>query len=109
MLTRRYVRHQYGNPGLNDYSTPPYHVTMHPTCYPQHNPPTDGRPTRLDGGGLFGGAVALRMPGGSGGFSAGSGYGWLGTDPSDPSTWIRRPCNPSNGMISFLNTAGSEA
>lgn len=106
MLTRGRVRHQYGSPGIADYSAPPFHVTMHPTCYPDHAPAA-GRPARLDGGGLFGGAVALRMPGGSGVYSAGSGYGWLGTDPSDPSTWIRRPCNPSNGMIARLNFAGS--
>ena len=107
MLTRGFVRHQYGNPGLNDYSVPPYHVTMPAHCYPPHAGAVDGRPARLDGGGLFGGAVALRMPGGSGGYSGGSGYGWLGTDPSDPQTWLRRPVNPSNGMIGRLNTAGS--
>ena len=107
MLTRKGVRHQYGHPGHRDYSAPPFHVTMPTHCYPEHGPAA-GRPGRLDGGGLFGGSVALRMPGGSGVYSAGSGFGWLGTDPSDPSTWLRRPCNPSNGMIAFLNTAGSE-
>ena len=49
-------------------------------------------------GGLAGGAVLLRMPAAP----RPTGYGYLGMDPSDPSSWPR-PFNPSAGMISFLN------
>ena len=85
MITRCHTPHSYGHGG---YAAPPYHVTMHPH---QHAP----LPQR---GGLAGGAVLLRMPVAPGG----TGYGYLGMDPSDPASWPR-PFNPAPGMISFLN------
>lgn len=72
---------------------PPLHAV-----HPDHR-------NRLPGprGGLGGGAVVLvglqSTAGGS------SGYGYLGMDITDPSSWPR-PFNPAPGMISFLNYPG---
>lgn len=95
MLTRKSVQHGYGWPGHDDYSAPPFHVVMHPHQYPAHAP-AHGR-----FGGLAGGAVQLNA-GGPPNNTGGTGYGFLGLDPSDPSTWIR-PFNPAPGMIAYLN------
>ena len=86
MMTRCGVHHQYGHGG---YAAPPYHASMHPH---QHAP----LPQR---DGLAGGAVILRMPANTFG---GTGYGYLGMDPSDPASWPRRFA-PTSGMISYLN------
>lgn len=86
MLTRQSVAHSYGHdPG----AAPPAHAPCH-----AHRPAAV--PAR---GGLAGGAVLLTMPPGN---WAGTGYGWLGMDPSDPRTWPR-PFNPAPGMIGRLN------
>jgi hypothetical protein len=54
------------------------------------------------GGGLQGGAVTLETRGWTGMRLGNTGYGYLGMDPSDPSTWPR-PFVPTAGMISYLN------
>lgn len=98
MLTRRKVTHQYGaHPA--DYSPPPFHVYMH-----DHQYPAPGSRATLygPGGGLLGGAVALTNAAWVGAIRGGGGYGYLGMDPSDPSSWPR-PFNPARGMISYLN------
>jgi hypothetical protein len=50
----------------------------------------------------MGGAVTLTAGGPTGMRRGRTGYGYLGMDPSDPSTWPR-PFVPSTGMISYLN------
>lgn len=97
MLTRRRVTHQYGH-HPDDYSPPPNHVYMHDHQYPE---PTS-RAVLYGQGGLMGGAVTLRMRGPSGSTAGNTGYGYLGMDPSDPTTWPR-PFNPAPGMIGYLN------
>lgn len=97
MLTRRKVTHQYGaHPA--DYSPPPFHVYMHEHQYA----PALDRPTLYGGGGLMGGAVVLHNAAWTGSRVGNTGYGYLGMDPSDPSTWPR-PFVPTAGMISYLN------
>lgn len=89
MLTRQSVGHAYDhNAGA---VPPPYHAVSRAHVLHGH-----GLHQR---GGLAGGAVLLNMPPGN---WAGTGYGWLGMDPSDPQTWPR-PFNPAPGMIGFLN------
>ena len=98
MFTRGHVRHQYGA-SHRDYSPPPFHVYMHEWAYP-------GTPDRAQlygrGGGLMGGAVTLSNAAWVGSRRGDTGYGYLGMDPSDPSTWPR-PFVPTAGMISYLN------
>ena len=97
MLTRRHVTHQYGyHPA--DYSAPPFHVYMHDHQYPE--PP--GRARLYGSGGIMGGATILNTAGWVGMRRGNTGYGYLGMDPSDPSTYIR-PFNPVPGMIGYLN------
>jgi hypothetical protein len=100
MFTRGHVAHQYGSPGPADYSPPPFHCTMHP-----HQYPADSALALQHGrsGGLRGGAVVLTARGFSGMRRGDTGYGYLGMDPSDPSSWIVRKFVPSSGMISYLN------
>lgn len=87
MLTRGGVSHQYGPAG---------HCATHPAVLPPTLPP---------GGGLQGGAVILNSSGWVGISRGGSGYGYLGLDPSDPSTWVTRRFAPAPGMIAYLNGA----
>lgn len=92
MLTRRAVSHSYGHaPG----APPPMHV-------PMHGHPTALATTYGPGGGLAGGAVILNTRGWIGMRRGNTGYGYLGMDPSDSSTWPR-PFVPTPGMISYLN------
>jgi hypothetical protein len=97
MLTRRQVTSQYATaPG--DRAAPPLHVAM-----PPHQRPAPTSRAQLYGaGGLMGGAVTLTAGGPTGMRRGRTGYGYLGMDPSDPSTWPR-PFVPSTGMISYLN------
>jgi hypothetical protein len=95
MFTRRGVAHQYGDPGPDDHSAPPFHCTMHPHQYPAH--------ASEYGGGLRGGVVPLTAVAPVGIRRGGTGYGYLGMDPSDPLTWVVRPFAPSAGMIAYLN------
>jgi hypothetical protein len=99
MLTRRQVTSQYAKaPG--DRAAPPLHVAMSP----HQRPAPQGDRARLygTGGGLMGGAVILTAGGRTGMRRGRTGYGYLGMDPSDPSTWPR-PFVPTTGMISYLN------
>lgn len=98
MLTRRGVVHQYGAPHPADYSPPPFHFYAPEHTYPE---PTS-RATLYGTGGLMGGAVQLDNRAWSGNIRGGTGYGYLGMDPSDPTTWPR-PFVPATGMISYLN------
>lgn len=99
MLTRLGVRHQYGAPPPADYSPPPFHFRMQEHQYPD----TCSRAQLAGtGGGLMGGAVVLNNAAWTGTRRGNTGYGYLGMDPSDPSTWPR-PFNPAPGMISYLN------
>jgi hypothetical protein len=50
----------------------------------------------------MGGAVSLNTRGWVGMRAGNTGYGYLGMDPSDSTTWPR-PFNPTGGMISYLN------
>jgi hypothetical protein len=97
MLTRRAVTHQYGHHPA-DYSPPPFHVYHHEHAYPEPS----GRARLYGNGGLMGGATVLNTAGWIGMRRGNTGYGYLGMDPSDPTTWIR-PFNPAPGMISWLN------
>lgn len=98
MLTRGTVGHQYGQTWQGDWTPPPYHAPVQPLAPPR------GRPlmSRYGGGGLAGGAVALNTAGWVGISRGNSGYGYLGMDPSDATTWPR-PFNPAPGMIAYLN------
>lgn len=84
MLTRQSVTHQYGHCAG---AVPPFHGVGR-----AHVVHLRGMGAR---GGLAGGAVVLKMPPGNWG---GTGYGWLGMDPSDPASWPR-PFAPQQGMI----------
>lgn len=84
MLTRQDVAHTYGHCAG---AVPPFHAVAH--AHAAHLGAMRAR------GGLAGGAVILTMPPGPGG---NTGYGYLGMDPTDPSTWPR-PFNPQPGMI----------
>jgi hypothetical protein len=87
MLTRGGVTHAYDSSG-------------HPATHPRPGPPVV---PYGPGGGMTGGAVTLQ-PAGSVGVRRGhTGYGYLGLDPSDPSTWVVRSFNPAPGMITYLN------
>lgn len=97
MLTRRLVRHQYGEHHRN-YSPPPYHVTMRESCYPE----PASRAVLYGQGGLLGGAVILANAAWTGSRTGNTGYGYVGMDITDPTTWPR-PFNPTGGMISYLN------
>lgn len=99
MLTRRAVTHQYGQHPAN-YSPPPFHFYAH-----EHQYPTPSGRAQLagPGGGLLGGgAVTLNTRGWAGMRLGNTGYGYLGMDPSAPSTYPR-PFVPTKGMISYLN------
>lgn len=102
MIDCRPFAHQYGSPGINDYSAPPFHVTMHSSQYPAHHTMAGRAVATPGGGGLMGGAVRLNTAGRTGIRRGSTGYGYLGMDPSDPTTWPR-PFNPSSGMIGYLN------
>jgi len=88
MLTRgmRPMCHQYGDPGPLDQSAPPFHVTMPPAQYPVRAVSASG--------GLRGGVVQLNTSGWTGIRRGNTGYGYLGLDPSDPSTWVTRQFRP---------------
>jgi hypothetical protein len=96
VITRRVVAHQYGQQAG---APPPFHTTMG-----EHQYPAPGGRARLygPGGGLMGGAVSLNTRGWVGMRAGNTGYGYLGMDPSDSTTWPR-PFNPTGGMISYLN------
>jgi hypothetical protein len=96
MLTRGAVASQYGHE-QNNYP-PPFHVLMRAD---QYQAPS-GRARLYGAGGLMGGAVTLAARGMVGMRKGNTGYGYLGMDPSDPSTWPR-PFVPTGGMISYLN------
>jgi hypothetical protein len=102
MLTRRFVTHQYGTrPG--GYGPPPLHVLGHGMLeQAQYAGNRTGRARLYGNGGLMGGAVTLGARGPVGSAVGGTGYGYLGMDPSDPETWPR-PFNPAPGMIGYLN------
>jgi hypothetical protein len=97
MLTRRFVRHQYGEHPRN-YSPPPFHVTMREHMYPE---PCD-RAWLYGQGGLLGGAVTLNNAAWTGSRRGDTGYGYVGMDITDVTTWPR-PFVPTAGMISYLN------
>lgn len=97
MLTRGRVTHQYGNHQANA-SPPPFHFYAHEHQYPE----VSSRARLYGAGGLMGGAVTLTARGWTGSKLGNTGYGYLGMDPSDPTTWPR-PFVPSSGMISYLN------
>jgi hypothetical protein len=96
MYTRHAVSHQYGHEP-NNYP-PPFHCLMPAGAYPAPS----GRARLYGAGGLMGGAVTLSARGMVGSRVGSTGYGYLGMDPSDPTTWPR-PFVPSSGMISYLN------
>lgn len=97
MLTRRQVTSQYATiPGHQ--APPPQHFAAPARTWPA---PTD-RARLYGAGGLMGGAVTLAAAGPTGMARGRTGYGYLGMDPSDPSTWPR-PFVPTCGMISYLN------
>jgi hypothetical protein len=97
MFTRQAVHHQYGHHQAS-YGPPPFHVYMHAHAYPQAN----DRAALFGSGGLMGGAVNLNNAAWVGSIRGNTGYGYLGMDPSDSSTWPR-PFVPTRGMISYLN------
>lgn len=96
MFTRRRVAHQYG--ASMAAAPPPFHVLMHASQYA----PSGLARLYGPGGGLLGGAVTLNTGGNAGMRRGNTGYGYLGMDPSDSSTWPR-PFVPTAGMISYLN------
>lgn len=97
MLTRQQVTGQYAHaPG--DCAPPPLHVA----AWPHQRPPAGDRAGLYGTGGLMGGAVILTAGGPTGMRRGRTGYGYLGMDPSDPSTWPR-PFVPTCGMIGYLN------
>lgn len=87
---------------------PPLHTHAYHPGLPDH-PTATGRAHLYGQGGLMGGAVTLSARGPVGSRRGNTGYGYLGMDPSDPSTWvdyergIYRPFNPQPGMIAWLN------
>lgn len=85
MLTRNVENHAYGH---SAGSVPPFHA-----CSVTHAAHGQAMQQR---GGLAGGAVILTGLAGPGTWT---GYGWLGMDPSDSSTWPR-PFRPAPGMLS---------
>lgn len=101
---RKFLTHSYQDrPG--GYGPPPLHVWGEgslPQAQHAGVPAATDRARLYGSGGLLGGAVTLGARGPTGMVSGGTGYGYLGMDPSDPMTW-RRPFNPAPGMISYLN------
>jgi hypothetical protein len=98
------VAQQYAGHSAGDYQSPPYHASM--PHHQRHVPM--GRAQLHGAGGLLGGAVTLAARGWTGSVLGDTGYGYLGMDPSAPSTWPR-PFRPAPGMISFLNFHGTAA
>jgi hypothetical protein len=94
MLTRRFVRHQYGCHQA-DWSAPPFHVIMHPAQYPVNELRGEMAFSRIP-------AFVPLNPAGLTGVRRGimSNYdaGYLGMDPLDPQSWPR-PLNVAAGMI----------
>jgi hypothetical protein len=83
---------------------PPHHVHSYGHLpQAQHaGAASTGRAVLYGSGGLMGGAVSLSARSPVGMSRGGTGYGYLGMDPSDPLTWPR-PFNVAPGMISYLN------
>lgn len=115
MPMRKFLTHSYQTrPG--GYGPPPLHVygqghlpqaqyagTAPALARSVHaEPAATGRGRLYGSGGLLGGAVTLGARAPVGMVTGGTGYGYLGMDPSDPLTWPR-PFNPAPGMISWLN------
>jgi hypothetical protein len=99
MFTRGHVTPQYHEtPG----APPPLHAAM---PYHQHSPGLT-RDQLYGSGGLMGGAVTLTSGAPTGMRMGDTGYGYLGMDPSAPSTWPRK-FNPAPGMVGRLNVPGS--
>lgn len=99
MFTRGHVTSAYHEtPG----APPPVHVAMY---YHQHAPGQSRAQLYGYGGGLMGGAVTLTAGAPTGMRVGDTGYGYLGMDPSAPSTWPRR-FNPAPGMVGRLNLPG---
>jgi hypothetical protein len=95
MITRGGVTRQYDhNPG----AAYPHHVEGHAHQNYFHM----SRAQLYGNGGLLGGAVTLNTRGWVGSRLGDTGYGYLGMDPSAPSTWPR-PFNVAPGMIGYLN------
>lgn len=100
MLTRQFLRHQYGNPGPGDQSPPPFHVTHHPPQYPYNE---------MRGENAFSSVPAfipLNCAGPVGvrrGIASNYDAGYLGMDPLDPQSWIR-PLNIAPGMTDRILT-----
>lgn len=101
-MNRKFLTHAYQTrPG--GYGPPPLHMYGHGSLPAAQHAGTRTDRGRLYGsGGLLGGAVTLGARGPTGMVNGGTGYGYLGMDPSDPLTWPR-PFNPAPGMISYLN------
>lgn len=99
MLTRGFVRHQYGTPGHGDCSAPPFHVTHPAASYPFNETRGENAFSRIPAfiPVNYAGPVGMRR-----GIMSNYDAGYLGMDPTDPSTWIR-PLNVAPGMISRLN------
>lgn len=104
MLTRRNVAHQYGQAA--GAQAPPFHCAMR--AYQLPAPSGRARLYGPGGGLMGGGAVILTSRGATGMKRGNTGYGYLGMDPSDPTTWPR-PFAPSSGMISYLNFGNAVA
>ena len=95
MITRGQVTRQYDHAAG---AAPPHHAVGH-----GHQQYFHASRTQLYGaGGLMGGAVTLGARGWTGMAYGDTGYGYLGMDPSAPSTWPR-PFNVAPGMIGRLN------
>lgn len=98
MFTRGHVTSQYHETAG---APPPLHAAM---PFRQHAPGLT-RDQLYGGGGLMGGAVILTAAAPTGMRLGDTGYGYLGMDPSAPSTWPRR-FNPAPGMVGRLNMPG---
>jgi hypothetical protein len=84
---------------------PPMHVygNGHVPQAQYAGPAAEGRAVLYGArGGLMGGVVVLSSRGFVGMRAGDTGYGYLGNDPSDSSTWTR-PFRPAPGMIGYLN------
>jgi hypothetical protein len=103
MLTRHGVTRQYGEHAAGDYAPPPHHVHMPGQM---HAPRMSRLQLHAAGGIMGGGAVTLGARGWTGSVLGDTGYGYLGMDPSAPSTWPR-PFSPAPGMIAWLNFYGT--
>lgn len=100
MFTRGHVTPAYSHvPG----APPPLHAAMY---YHQHAPGLTRDQMYGYGGGLMGGAATGFASDTPSGMRLGdTGYGYLGMDPSAPSTWPRK-FNPAPGMVGRLNLPG---